>query len=38
MAVSSVSNTAATDLAAQAGATAGASDRFLKLLVAQLNN
>ncbi|MGE0811624.1 MAG: flagellar hook assembly protein FlgD [Immundisolibacter sp.] len=38
MAVSSVSNTAATDLAAQAGSTAGASDRFLKLLVAQMQN
>jgi len=38
MAVTSVSNTAATDLAAQAGSTAGASDRFLKLLVAQMQN
>jgi flagellar basal-body rod modification protein FlgD len=38
MAVSSVSNTAANDLAAQASSTAGASDRFLKLLVAQMKN
>lgn len=38
MAVSSVSNTAASDLAAQASSTAGASDRFLKLLVAQMKN
>lgn len=38
MAVSSVSSTAANDLAAQASSTAGASDRFLKLLVAQMKN
>ncbi len=38
MAVSSVSNTAATDLAAQSGNNAGAADRFLKLLVAQMQN
>ena len=38
MAVSSVSNTVATDLAAQSGANAGAADRFLKLLVAQMQN
>lgn len=38
MAVSSVSNTAATDLAAQSGSNAGAADRFLKLLVAQMQN
>ncbi len=37
MAVSSVSSTTA-DLATQAGTTAGASDRFLKLLVAQMQN
>src|SRR5512145_1934158 len=38
MAVSSVSNTAATDLAAQSGSSAGGADRFLKLLVAQMQN
>ena len=38
MAVSSVTSTAANDLAAQASSTAGASDRFLKLLVAQMKN
>lgn len=38
MAVSSVSNTVASDLAAQSGANAGAADRFLKLLVAQMQN
>ena len=40
MAVSSTSSTssASTELAAQAGTTAGASDRFLKLLVAQMQN
>lgn len=38
MAVSSVSNTAATDLASQSGSNAGAADRFLKLLVAQMQN
>lgn len=38
MAVSSVSNTAATDLASQSGNNAGAADRFLKLLVAQMQN
>ena len=38
MAVSSVSNTVASDLAAQSGAPAGAADRFLKLLVAQMQN
>ncbi|WP_341886922.1 flagellar hook assembly protein FlgD [Variovorax sp. YR752] len=38
MAVSSVSNTSATDLAAQSGNNAGAADRFLKLLVAQMQN
>ena len=38
MAVSSVSNTAATDLSSQAGNNAGAADRFLKLLVAQMQN
>jgi len=38
MAVSSVSSSATADLAAQAGSTAGASDRFLKLLVAQMQN
>jgi flagellar basal-body rod modification protein FlgD len=38
MAVSSVTSSSATDLAAQAGTTAGASDRFLKLLVAQMQN
>ena len=38
MAVSSVSNSSATDLAAQSGNNAGAADRFLKLLVAQMQN
>jgi flagellar basal-body rod modification protein FlgD len=39
MAVSSVSATTATDLASQTGSSAGnASDRFLKLLVAQMQN
>lgn len=40
MAVSSTSSasSATTELAAQAGSTAGASDRFLKLLVAQMQN
>ena len=38
MAVSSVSNTAATDLSSQTGNNAGAADRFLKLLVAQMQN
>lgn len=38
MAVSSVSSSSSADLASQAGTTAGASDRFLKLLVAQMQN